>query len=76
MPMGRDQHGNAQRVEHLGVGKVLSQEAEPSVIADTVTAILHDPDMVRRAADVRSSYTVEIARDDAIAEIEALVRTR
>jgi MGT family glycosyltransferase len=72
MPMGRDQHGNAQRVQHLGVGTVLAEEASPSSIAEAITAVLEDTDMSQRAEAVAATLQAEIARDEAVSEIESL----
>jgi MGT family glycosyltransferase len=43
LPMGRDQPGNAARVEALGLGRVLSPAARPGEIAAVATAMLNDP---------------------------------
>lgn len=43
MPMGRDQHFVASRVEALGLGAVLDHTATPTGIADAVSAMLADP---------------------------------
>ena len=42
MPMGRDQPGNAARIEALGLGRSLSPDAAPSEIAAVATEMLDD----------------------------------
>jgi UDP:flavonoid glycosyltransferase YjiC (YdhE family) len=72
MPMGRDQHGNAARVAHLGAGRVLAAEADVPEIAAAVRDTLADPALracARRVADVMRA---EIAADRAVREMEAL----
>ena len=42
LPNGRDQNDNADRVEALGLGRALSPEATPAMIAEAATALLYD----------------------------------
>jgi UDP:flavonoid glycosyltransferase YjiC (YdhE family) len=45
LPNGRDQNDNAERVESLCLGRALSPEATPSIIAEAVARMLADTDL-------------------------------
>lgn len=42
LPNGRDQNDNAERVEALGLGRTLSPDSTPAMIAEAATAMLDD----------------------------------
>jgi UDP:flavonoid glycosyltransferase YjiC (YdhE family) len=45
LPNGRDQNDNAERVESLCLGRALSPEATPAIIAEAVASMLADTDL-------------------------------
>ena len=59
LPLGRDQHFNASRVEEIGAGRQLPADSPPSAIADALLALLSDPSPHRGAARA----ALAIARD-------------
>jgi MGT family glycosyltransferase len=72
LPMGRDQFFNAMRVEALGAGRTLPADAERSVIAEAVSALLADDSVragAKRMASVIASYG---GATDAVREVEAI----
>jgi UDP:flavonoid glycosyltransferase YjiC (YdhE family) len=72
--MGRDQDGNAARVEHLGLGRVLPADASTAGIADAVRDALADPALGHNACRHAPSLAAEITADRAVTEMEALTR--
>ena len=74
LPMGRDQDGNAARVEHLGLGRVLSADASTADIAGAVRDALADPALGHNARRHAASLQADIAQDRAVTEMEALTR--
>jgi UDP:flavonoid glycosyltransferase YjiC (YdhE family) len=62
LPLGRDQHGNAQRVADLGAGTVLTADSPPAQIEAALHALLHD-DRFRQAA-VEAADKIAVARPD------------
>jgi MGT family glycosyltransferase len=74
LPMGRDQDGNAARVEHLGVGRVLPARASTADIADAVRDALADPALGHNARRHAVSLQADIAQDRAVTEMEALAK--
>jgi UDP:flavonoid glycosyltransferase YjiC (YdhE family) len=71
-PMGRDQDGNAARVEHLGAGRVLPAGSGAADIAAAVRAALADPELTRNARRQAAVIRADIAADRGVAELEAL----
>ena len=65
LPLGRDQHFNASRVEALGAGLQLRFDARPSAIADAMARLLGEPafgDAARRlAAAIAAAHPDETA---------------
>jgi UDP:flavonoid glycosyltransferase YjiC (YdhE family) len=55
MPMGRDQHFVASRVDALGLGRVLAYTAAPAEIAEAVSSLLTDPKCRATARDFAES---------------------
>ncbi|HEY6277085.1 MAG TPA: glycosyltransferase [Streptosporangiaceae bacterium] len=74
LPMGRDQDGNAARVEHLGVGRVLPASSGAADIATAVRAALADPELARNARQQAAVIRADIAADRGVAELEALAK--
>jgi len=74
LPMGRDQHGNAARVEALGIGRSLADSASPHQIAAAALDVLADDRIASRAAALAESVAVEARHDEAVHQLEALVR--
>lgn len=72
LPMGRDQHGNAERVAHLGAGRILAAEANNAAIAATVRDALADPALRAGARRIGERMRAEIVADRAMHEMEAL----
>ena len=74
LPMGRDQDGNAARVERLGLGRVLRADSGAADIAAAVRGALADPVLRRNAVHHADRIRADIAADRAVAELEALAR--
>jgi UDP:flavonoid glycosyltransferase YjiC (YdhE family) len=74
LPMGRDQDGNAARVERLGLGRVLRADSGAADIAAAVRGALTDPVLRRNAVHQADRIRAGIAADRAVAELEALGR--
>jgi UDP:flavonoid glycosyltransferase YjiC (YdhE family) len=74
MPMGRDQHGNAARVEQLGLGRVLPADASAADIGNAVRDALADEALWLNARRRAGIVRADIAADRAVAEMEALGR--
>jgi UDP-glucoronosyl and UDP-glucosyl transferase len=73
LPMGRDQHGNAARVEHLGLGYVLPADVSASGIAAVIRKALADPALHRNAARHAERVRARLAGDPAVTHLEALL---
>ncbi len=73
IPLGRDQRGNAERVETLGLGRMISPEASVEEVRAAIVAAL-DSDAIRtaarRMAEVVAGYG---GGRQAIAELESLL---
>jgi UDP:flavonoid glycosyltransferase YjiC (YdhE family) len=76
LPMGRDQHGNAARVAHLGAGLVLSADADAEQIAEAAHTGLNDPTLKQNSERIASRIRQEIAADRAVIELETLAQRR
>lgn len=74
LPMGRDQDGNAARVERLGLGRVLRADSSAADIANAVRGALADPVLRRNAVHQADRIRAGLAADRAVAELEALGR--
>jgi MGT family glycosyltransferase len=72
LPMGRDQDGNAARVERLGAGRVLPAGSPAAVIAAAVRSALADPGLADGARRQAAIIRADTAADRAVAELEAL----
>lgn len=75
LPMGRDQHGNAERVARLGAGRVLTAEADVPEIAAAVRDTLADPALRAGARCVAEGMRAEVEADRAVFELEAVARS-
>ena len=74
MPMGRDQHENAARVEACGAGRSIAKESDAAAIRAAIEEILAEPSYrlaARRMASVIRSYD---GGRRAVAELEALAQ--
>jgi MGT family glycosyltransferase len=74
MPMGRDQHENAARVEACGAGRSIAEESDAATIRGAIEEILSEPSYrmsARRMASVIHGYE---GGHRAVAELEALAR--
>jgi len=72
LPMGRDQDGNAARVEHLRLGRVLPAGTSAAGIAGAVGDALADPTLRHNARRHATSLRADLAADRAVTEMEAL----
>lgn len=50
LPMGRDQHDNAARVDYHGAGLRLDPSAPPQMLGEAVWSVLSEPSFAERAA--------------------------
>jgi MGT family glycosyltransferase len=72
IPIGRDQPGNAARVDTAGVGLRLRRSAPPGQIADAVRRLLAEPAFRARAAELGAVVATDAASTTAIEELEAM----
>jgi UDP:flavonoid glycosyltransferase YjiC (YdhE family) len=72
LPLGRDQHLNAARMQEMGAGIRLPADAAPQKIREALTALLDDPAFSTSAARLASRVAGD--RPDRRAA-EALERT-
>ena len=72
MPMGRDQHENAARVDACGAGRSIAMESDTAAIRGAIEEILAEPSYrmaARRMASIIRGYE---GGHRIVAEIEAL----
>ena len=74
LPMGRDQLDNATRVTEPGAGLRLEPEAGADAIAAAVRRLLDEPGLREAAVRLGARLRAEAQGDDAVAELEGLVR--
>ena len=73
MPMGRDQHTNAERVAKLGVGRAISDGATSVEIRDAIHEVL-TKETYRNAAHRMAAAITALGRGErAVMELEALL---
>jgi len=73
MPMGRDQHTNAERVAALGVGRAISSDAPSAEIYDALQEVLTN-ESYRNAARRMAAVITDLGRGErAVMELEALI---
>jgi UDP:flavonoid glycosyltransferase YjiC (YdhE family) len=73
MPMGRDQHDNAARVEACGAGCVIPLEASVAQISQTISAMLTTPAYRTAARDMAATIALRDGREAAADELEKLL---
>ena len=72
LPLGRDQHFNAARVEALGAGLELPASSRSIVIADAIARLLAEPafrDGARKAAEAIASEHPDETAGEALADL-------
>jgi MGT family glycosyltransferase len=74
LPMGRDQLDNATRVTERGAGLRLEPDASSEAIAAAVRRLLDEPGFRDAATRLGSRLRAEAQSDEAVAELERLVR--
>jgi UDP:flavonoid glycosyltransferase YjiC (YdhE family) len=73
MPMGRDQHTNAERVAALGVGRAISSDAPSAEIRDALHEVVTN-ESYRHAARRMAAAITDLGRGErAVSELEALL---
>src|SRR5215207_9096140 len=73
LPLGRDQHFNAARVEELGAGLVLDAEASPDTITDAIIRLRAGPSFREGARQAAVAIAAERANDSAADALSRLV---
>lgn len=71
IPFGHDQFDTADRLERLGVGRVLHAERLETGLADAVTDLLHDRELCERAKQLALHLQSERSLDSLCTLIEA-----
>ncbi len=73
MPMGRDQHANAERVATLGLGRDISKDATSAEIREALHEVLSN-ESYRIAARRMAAVITDLGRGErAVMELEALL---
>ena len=73
MPMGRDQHANAERVATLGLGRAISKDAPSAEIREALHEVLSN-ESYRNAARRMAAVITDLGRGErAVMELEALL---
>ncbi|WP_320672594.1 glycosyltransferase [Patulibacter defluvii] len=72
LPMGRDQHDVAARVQVAGAGLRLPADASPQRIAQAVRRVLQDPGIHAAAQRIGAAIRSDLVRDRAVEELEQL----
>ena len=73
LPKGRDQHGNAARVEAKGVGLHLPDSASEREIAAAVTRLIVEPHFAAAARPLGASIRAEIDACSLVHQMEAMM---
>jgi UDP:flavonoid glycosyltransferase YjiC (YdhE family) len=73
LPLGRDQHLNAGRVEAVGAGVSLSSEASPDAIAEALDLVLGDPAYAAAARRIADESRAAGGAPAAVADLESLL---
>jgi UDP:flavonoid glycosyltransferase YjiC (YdhE family) len=73
LPLGRDQHFNAARVEELGAGLVLDPESSPDTIADAILRLRAGPSFHEGARQAAVAIAAERADESAADALSRLV---
>jgi MGT family glycosyltransferase len=74
MPMGRDQHENAARVEACGAGRSIANESDASTIRGAIEEILAEPSYRAAARRMASFIALYEGGHRAVTEFETLAR--
>ncbi len=72
MPMGRDQHIVAGRVQDLGLGRTTSVDNSPEEIHSAVESVLRDEAIRKSAARLREAVDARAVAESAVTLVEAL----
>jgi MGT family glycosyltransferase len=72
VPLGRDQDGNAARVEAHGTGIMLSPTASAAQIHDAAMRLLSEPAFAAAAARLGEAVRLEADESDIVGEVERL----
>jgi UDP:flavonoid glycosyltransferase YjiC (YdhE family) len=75
VPLGRDQADNAARVVASGSGLRLKASASVAELRQALTRLIEDPAFARSAARLASDIAMDVARDGAVLELEAIAAT-
>jgi MGT family glycosyltransferase len=75
MPLGRDQHGNADRVETIGAGRSIPADATVRTIREAARAVLHSSTAKATATEMARAIAGYGAGTHAIQELEYLADT-
>jgi UDP:flavonoid glycosyltransferase YjiC (YdhE family) len=73
LPLGRDQHLNAARVEAVGAGISLPSAASPDAIADALDLVLGDPAYAAAAQRVAAESRAAGGAPAALTDLESLL---
>jgi UDP:flavonoid glycosyltransferase YjiC (YdhE family) len=75
MPMGRDQHDIALRVEAHGAGLILSPDAAEVEIAAALDRLANEPQFEIAAHRLQEAIVLDVKSERLVSEIEEIVRT-
>jgi UDP:flavonoid glycosyltransferase YjiC (YdhE family) len=76
LPAGRDQGGNAARVEAKGAGLRLASDASEAEIAAAVRRLIDEPHFRAAAAKLGASIKADIDGDSSVREMTAIIGIR
>ena len=74
LPMGREQYGNATRVETYGIGLRLSPTASVSVIREAIRRVLHEPSFHHKAVEIGKQIVADAHSAAGVMELENLAK--
>ena len=72
MPMGRDQHIVASRVQDLGLGKIISADDSPEEIRSAIASALRDEAIRKSVTLLQSTIDARAGAESAVTLVEAL----
>lgn len=75
LPMGRDQHGNAEQVARLGAGVCIDPSSEPAQLRGAIEQVLSDPAYRDNARNLAESQRLLGGGTSLATKIESLART-
>ena len=73
MPMGRDQHANAERVEAIGAGRALAADASAAEVRAALEDVLGSPVFRQGAGRMAGLIAQEPGIEGAVAQLETLL---